>query len=101
MTAFVIRLSGGQNATLPSMPPFNGTILSYLVIKEAEAKAAFLCLPLNKVTGPDEINNRVLQALATELSSEFTSLFNQSLQSDVPDIWKRSHVLPVPKGGDV
>ena len=26
-----------QNATLPSMPPFNGTILNFLVIKEADA----------------------------------------------------------------
>ena len=91
-----------QNATLPNMPVYNGTILSNFVITEAEVKAALLSLPLGKASGPDEINNRVLQALATELSPEFTTLFNQSLQqSDVPDIWNRSHVCPVSKGGDV
>ena len=84
------------------MPVYNGTILSNFVITEAEVKAALLSLTLGKASGPDEINNRVLQALATELSPEFTTLFNQSLQqSDVPDIWKRSHVCPVSKGGDV
>ena len=91
-----------QNATLPNMPVNNGTILSNFVITEAEVKAALLSLPLGKASGPDEINNRVLQALATGLSPEFTTLFNQSLQqSDVPDIWKRSHVCPVSKGGDI
>ena len=91
-----------QNATLPNMSVYNGTILSNFVITEAEVKAALLSLPLGIASGPDDINNRVLQALATELSPEFTTLFNQSLQqSDVPDIWKISHVCPVSKGGDV
>ena len=86
------------------MPVYNWTSLSNFVITEAEVKAALLSLPLGKASGSDEINNCVLhvQTLATELSPEFTTLFNQSLQqSDVPDIWKRLHVCPVSKGGDV
>ena len=84
------------------MPVYNGTVLSIFVITEAEVKAALLSILLDKASGPYEINNRVLQALATERSPEFTTLFDQSLQqSDVPNIWKRSHVCPVSKGGDV
>ena len=84
------------------MPVYNGTILCNFVITEAEVKAALLPSPLGKASGLNEINNRELQALATELSPEFTTPFNQSLQqSDVLDILKRSHVCPVSKGGDV
>ena len=84
------------------MPVYNGTIFSYFVIIEAEVKAALLPSPLGKASGLNEINNRELQASATELSPEFPTLFNQSLQqSDVLDILKRSHGCPVSKGGDV
>ena len=87
-----------QNTTLPNMPVYNGTNLSNFVITEAEVKAALLSLPLGKASGPDEINNRALQALASELSPEFVTLFNQSLQqSDVPDIGKGHMCVQFPK----
>ena len=88
-----ITLLDAQNATLPNMLAYNGTILNRVKLR----LSWLLSLPRGKTSGPDEINNRVLKALATKLSPEFTSL----QQSDVPDIWKRSHMCPVSKGGDV
>ena len=47
------------------------------------------------------VSNRILSALANELSIPISHFFNQSLnQEDVPDCFKESHVSPVPKGGD-
>ena len=93
------------NDTGIELPQFeNYTFLSELSsihINPEEVEIVLQSLPLGKACGPDGINNRVLRELATQLSSPFCCLFNHSLQiGEFPDIWKRSHVTPIPKGGD-
>ena len=58
-------------------------------------------LPISKATGSDGVSNRILSALADELSSPVCAVFNQSLrQGDAHGCFKDSHVCPIPKGGD-
>ena len=59
--------------------------LSSLVFTSEEVKVILRTLPVGKAVGPDGISNRILRALANELSTPLASLFNQSIhQGDVP-----------------
>ena len=51
---------------------------------------------------PDHISNRTLKCLAEELCGPLCKLFNKSLfQSQFPDIWKCSSVVPIHKKNSV
>ena len=55
----------------------------------------------NKTTGPDEISNKMLKAVAKEVSVPLNILFNRSFrEGNVSDIWKYSNVISIPKRGD-
>ena len=55
---------------------------------------------MRKSTGPDDLSSRFLKEVANEIAEPLTSLFNYSLQQKVvPSAWKRSHIMPVHKGG--
>ena len=57
-------------------------------------------LKANKACGPDDISARVLKEAAEQLSPPLYTIFNASLKSgEVPDDWKRAHVVPIFKGG--
>ncbi|XP_075167903.1 uncharacterized protein LOC142240069 [Haematobia irritans] len=51
--------------------------------------------------GPDGIPSCILKLCADKLSYPLSLLFNSSLKSGVlPDIWKRSYIIPLYKSGD-
>ena len=55
---------------------------------------------VRKARGPDNINPRVLKGCAAELAEPFQHLFNLSLGlGKVPQLWKTSCIVPVPKKG--
>ena len=55
----------------------------------------------NKATGPDEISNKMLKAVAQEVSVPLNILFNRSFsEGEFSEIWKFSNVIPLPKEGD-
>ena len=87
---------------LPPLDSYNVlSELSSLQITPNEVESVLKSLPLGKASGPDGINNRVLRELCRELSVPFCSLFNRSLHTgEFPEIWKRSHVTPIAKGGN-
>ena len=87
---------------LPPLDNYNVlSELSSLQITPNEVESVLKSLPLGKASGPDGINNRVLRELSRELSVPFCSLFNRSLHTgEFPEIWKRSHVTPIAKGGN-
>ena len=75
--------------------------LRSLILTPAEIEVISKSLPISKAAGPDDISNRILRELATELSYPPCSLFNQSLQTGTfPDSWKISNVCPIPKTRD-
>ena len=78
------------------------TQLSRIVIATLEVESILQTLKLGKASGPNGLNNRVLQELSKHLSSPLCSLFNQSLHHGVfPASYKIAHVSPVPKKGDL
>ena len=91
-----------SNAEMPEVTPYPvHHNLDSIILTPDEVKNILKALPIGKATGPDGLSNRILAALANELSSPLCDFFNQSLyQGDVPDSFKESHVSPVPKGGD-
>ena len=53
------------------------------------------------MTGPDEISNKMLKAVAKEVSVPLNILFNRSFrEGKFSNIWKFSNVIPIPKKGD-
>lgn len=60
---------------------------------------AMLCsLDTSKASGPDGISGVMLKSTAHSIAPVLTKLFNLSIQTGVvPDAWKRSTVVPIPK----
>ena len=49
-------------------------------------------------SGPDAIPNKLLKIAAYSLGEPFCNLFNTCISQGVfPDIWKMSHIFPIPK----
>ena len=80
------------------LPSFDDTPRENLCIAEEDVRKTFQRVKTNKAAGPDGITPWILKTFAVELASVFTDLFNQSLQHEtVPDAWKASTIVPVPK----
>ena len=57
---------------------------------------------MGKAFGPNGLSNRILRELASEVSTPFCALFNQSLRTgSFPTPHKEANVCPVPKKGDL
>ena len=67
-------------------------------VKEDEVGDIFKKLKGRKSSGPDGIAPLLLKTCVDELSPIFTELFQTSLlQRHIPDIWKLSVIVRVPK----
>ena len=72
------------------------------VIDAMDTRRIFARLNVRKAAGPDGITPRLLRTCANELAGIFTMLFNWSLRlCTVPDIFKRSVIIPIPKRSPV
>ena len=91
-----------QNAEIPEVVPYPVLHnLDFISLTPDEVQSILKSLSIGKPTGPDGVSNRILYALANELSLPICHFFNQSLnQGDVPNCFKESYVSPLPKGGD-
>ena len=57
-----------------------------------------LKIPSDTSSGPDGISARMLLATAHSISLPLVMIFNHSIKSGYfPDVWKTSHVIPIPK----
>ena len=68
-------------ATIPPDIPLPEYSLDLLSTSPFEVETVLKSLQLDKATGPDTINNRVLKELAQPLSFPLSDLFNFSLTS--------------------
>lgn len=58
-------------------------------------------IKIHKAAGPDNISNRLLKTVATQISPAFTTFFQASLdQGHLPKAWKDANVVPIYKKGD-
>ena len=90
-----------SNAKLPDLPPPSyHSQLSHLMLKPIEVESILRTLNVDKASGPDDLNNRILKEC--ELYLSYCSLFNQSLHMGIfPSLYKDANVSPVPKKGDM
>ena len=69
-----------------------------LEISENETRKEFLNVNANKAKGPDGLTGKILKTCASQLCHIFSHIFNLSLStSSIPNIWKTSKIIPVPK----
>ena len=68
---------------------------------EDEVIDLLLSLDTTKANGPDGISATMLKSTAYSIAPGITKLFNKSIMSGrLPNSWKLSSVVPVPKGDD-
>jgi len=64
-----------------------------------EVEHALQCLVSSKASGPDKISAKVLTYTASNIAPSITNLFNcSSCSGRLPDEWKTSMIVPIPKG---
>ena len=89
-----------MNAALPNLPdnPLLNSHLDNITLSELEVESVIKTLVIGKASGPNDLSNRILRELSSELAIPFCSLFNQSLRSGTfPGSYKEANVCPVPK----
>jgi len=96
------------NSSLPISnlaPPIQSAPMYHMgrcYICPRKVRRVLQALDTNKATGPDGIPPIVLKKCAPELSPVLSRLFELSLvKGRCPLSWKSSHVIPVPKKGDL
>jgi hypothetical protein len=85
------------------LPPFVSPLscLDTINISNQDVLDVLKNLNINKASGPDLINPRLLKEGAEVLSPHLVKLFNSSLsKSYFPDNWKLANVVPIYKKGD-
>jgi hypothetical protein len=69
-----------------------------LIVTESDVMTELKKLKSTKAAGPDGIPARVLKACCEELAEIYAFIFNKSFSTQtVPDLWKCSCIIPVPK----
>ena len=88
------------NALLPLLvSPLSG--LDTIILSNQDVLDVLKNLDINKASGPDLVNPRLLKEGAEVLSPHLVKLFNSSLsKSYFPDNWKVANVVPIYKKGD-
>ena len=93
-----------ENAVLPNLPDIDrlNSHLDNIVFTKLEVESVLKTLVVGKASGPNGLSNRILRELASEISTPFCALFNQSLRTgSFPTPYKEANVCPVPKKGDL
>ena len=70
---------------------------SSIDISEQEVRLLFKELNPRKSPGPDNISPLLLKSCHNELSGVYQHLFQLSLSSGIPRIWKTAVIVPAPK----
>ena len=93
-----------EKAVLPNLPDIDrlNSHLDNIVFTKLEVESVLKTLVVGKASGPNGLSNRILRELASEISTPFCALFNQSLRTgSFPTPYKEASVCPVPKKGDL
>ena len=90
-----------DNVQLPIFQLKTQSTISYITCTALEISNLIEILNPNKATGPDNVSNGMLKAVAHEVSIPLSILFNRSLgEGSFLDFWKCPNVLPLYKKGD-
>jgi len=92
-----------------SVPPLDSSDIDRLQVDSDQCPPELLCseeeimellqtLDTSKASGLDDISTRMLKETASAIAPSLTTLFNYSVQNGViPDEWKCSNIVPIPK----
>ena len=90
-----------ENTRLPNFEKLTNSNLDAIVITENEVKEILDILNINKASGPDLINHKMLKYVSAAVSKPLTVIFNRSLrEKHYPEPWKKNNVVPLFKKGD-
>lgn len=85
-----------DHAHLPHFQKITNNTLESFDISESKVSDIIDSLDLNKASGPDFINHKMLKNVSKSVSKPLTILFNRSLRDRIfPDPWKKNNVLPL------
>ena len=85
---------------IPRIPRRTEQSVGELRVTEVMVKKELLSLNINKSSGPDKINPRILIELAEYIAGPIAFLFNMMMNHGVlPRDWKRAFVTPIYKKG--
>ena len=91
-----------SNVRIPYLPRFCNTNIPTKTVESSEVFKILNTLNINKATGPDQIGNRILKESSRVLAEPLSKLFNICIRSGIfPSSWKRAHVIPLHKSGDL
>ena len=69
-----------------------------IIVTREDTMNALKRIKYGKASGPDKIGSKLLKSCAEQLASPICKIFQASLdQSTVPDEWKMSEIIPIPK----
>ena len=86
------------NASLPPFVPPVYNTLNNINITQNEVLKAIKSLDINKASGPDLINPKLLKEGVNQLAYPFTKLFNLSFSLKIyPESWKKANVSAIYK----
>ena len=93
------QLNSEQNAVVHNIPEVTTRDCPSELLCKVEDVFEMLCtLDLSKASGPDGISGRMLKNTACSIAPALTKIFNLSISTGiVPDEWKLSHVVSIPK----
>ena len=84
-----------ENVALPAFEYKSQNRLSSITCTQHEVASLIEFLNPNKATGPDEISNKMLKAVAKEIVVLLSILFNRSIrEGKFADIYKHSNIIP-------
>ncbi len=85
----------------PTVYIHNSPMSSFVVSTVTESQVSKLFNELNTYKASLDISNRLIKIASKQLSLPFTFIFNKSITSGIPDIFKISKVTPIYKDGNV
>ena len=95
------------NQSIPQLSPNNVSYITSsncpreLLCKVDNVLEMLCTLDVSKASGPDGISGVMLKSTACSIAPVLTKIFNLSISTGVvPDDWKTSHIVPIPKSKD-
>ena len=94
------HLTQEDNSPMPTLPDQTHPSIEDLIIREEGVTKLLRNINPAKASGPDNIPNRILKEVASEISPALTAIYTRSIsEGTLPDDWRSANVAPIFKKG--
>ena len=84
-----------------TMSIVDGIEPEHITITREDTRCSLKSIKCGKAGGPDNIGSKLLKYCAEQLVNPVWKFFQASLdQSVIPDVWKKSEIIPVPRNNN-